>query len=59
MVERNLEKEREEIIEAFRTFELQLSEDIRNALKKSLLIHRTPVVIVSTTTQGTYYAGTQ
>lgn len=56
MMERDLEKEREDIIQAV---ESQFPESVRDALKKNVPIQQPPTVTVTTSTQGTARAGTQ
>lgn len=56
MMERDLEKERDDIIQAF---ESRFPESVREALKKNVPIQEPPTVTVTTNTQGTSHAVTQ
>lgn len=56
MMKRDLEKEREDIIQAF---ESQCPQEIREILKRNVPIAEPPIVIVTTSTQGTSHAGAQ
>ncbi len=53
MMERDLERERRDIIQAF---ESQFPDSVREALKKIVLAQERPTVIVTTSTQGTSHA---